>query len=104
DLEASRNRDGGIVTLASRTRLTSLTAVENGGMGGVWVSKPRGGKVRIASSTILRNDGLGLGYDVITTGRAKLVDTVCGRGARIRESPDDSDTRTIIGGLGCRDD
>jgi hypothetical protein len=100
----SRNRDGGIVTLASRTRLTSLTAIENGGMGGVWVSRPRGGRVRIADSTILGNDGLGQGYDVITTGRARFVDTVCGRGARIRESPDGSDTRTIVGALGCRDD
>jgi hypothetical protein len=104
DLEASRNGDCGVATIASRTRLESLTAVENGGMGGVYASKPRGGRIRITDSTILRNDGLGQGYDVITTGRAKFVDTICGRGARIRESPDDSDTRTIVGELGCRDD
>lgn len=104
DLETSRNRDAGIATTATLTKLFALIAVENGGLGGVYVTTPRGGRVKITGSTILRNNGLAEGYDLITTGRAKLVNTVCGRGARVRESRTSPKTRTIIGRLGCQDD
>ena len=76
----------------------------NGSLGGVYVTSPRGARVTIHGSTILDNDGLSAGYDVITTGRAKLVDTVCGRGARVRESRTTPKTRTVIGSLGCQTD
>jgi hypothetical protein len=102
--EASGNSEAGIQTTASQVRLTSLVARGNGGLGGVYVTTPRGGTVKIRSSTILDNDGLFAGYDVITTGRAKLVATVCGRGARVRESRTSPKARTVIGSLGCQDD
>jgi hypothetical protein len=80
--EARGNSEGGIQATASRVRLTSLVARGNGRLGGVYVTTPRGGRVKIRGSTILDNNGLSVGYDVVTTGRVKLVDTVCGRGAR----------------------
>ena len=104
DLEVSRNRDAGISTNASPAKLTSLVAVENGGLGGVYATAARGARVTIKDSTILGNDGLAEGYDIVTTGRAKLVNTICGRGARVRESRTSPETRTVIGRLGCRDD
>ena len=104
ELEVSRNRDAGISTNASPTKLTSLVAVENGGLGGVYVTAARGARVTIKDSTVIRNNGLAEGYDIVTTGRAKLVNTVCGRGARVRESRSGPKTRTVIGRLGCQDD
>jgi hypothetical protein len=50
------------------------------------------------------NDGLGGGFDVLTNGRATLVDTICGRGARLRVKQRPPYTTTVVRRLGCTDD
>jgi len=60
--------------------------------------------VRLTDSTVVDNDGLGGGFDVLTNGRATLVDTVCGRGTRLRVKLHPPYTTTMVGGLGCSGD
>jgi hypothetical protein len=57
---------------------------------------------RLVDSTITGNDGLGQGFDVLATGRIRLRNTTCGRGARIRERRADGvETTTIIRPVRC---
>ena len=64
------------------------------------------GHARIVDSTIVSNNGLGEGYDVLTILRGlRLIDTVCGRGALIRVSRRTlPEVTTIVRPLDCRED
>ena len=84
DVVTSRNRQAGVWT-NSITKFVRLTATGNGAFGGVFTAPFRRSDVtRLIDSTITGNDGLGQGYDVLSTGRLRLINTTCGRGARIR--------------------
>jgi hypothetical protein len=106
DLEVRNNRTAGVwVAGPSMVKLSRLTAVGNGGLGGgVYLGTRGRGQARIVD-TILGNDGLGEGYDVLTILRGlKLIDTVCGRGALIRVSRRTlPEVTRIIRPLGCHD-
>ena len=97
DVEASHNTDVGIWVNGIGS-LTRLTAVGNGGSGVSWTRR-----LRIVDSTITGNDGLDAGFDVLTTGTVKLVNSTCERGARIR-SDYVTHTSTVIGRLSCASD
>lgn len=106
NVQASENREAGISVTATMVKLYRLTASGNGNLGGLRILTFRGGgRSRVVDSTILDNDGLGEGYDVLTSvRRLKLVNSVCGRGARIRVSRTTPKIVTVIRRLGCRDD
>lgn len=107
DVQVSNNRRAGIwVAGTRRVRLSRVTAVGNGKLGGGLYLGTRGrGRVLIVDSTITGNDGLGQGYDVLTTLRnLRLFDSACGQGAYIRVSRTLPEITTIIRPLGCRGD
>ncbi len=106
DVEVSHNSTAGINARVV-TDLVRLIAVGNGEGGGLYVlmaGRSRRRLVRLTDSTVVDNDGLGGGFDVLTNGRATLVDTVCGRGARLRVKLRPPYTTTLAGRLGCSDD
>jgi hypothetical protein len=106
DVEVSRNSRAGINARVV-TDLVRLTAVGNGEGGGLYVlmaGRSRRRLVRLIDSTVVDNDGLGGGFDALTNGRATLVDTVCGRGARLRVKQRPPYTTTVVRRLGCTDD
>ncbi len=104
DIDVSRNGMTGI--FAPIDKLVRLTAIGNGTYGGAYVLPPRPGRpARLVDSTITDNDGLGAGFDVLSTGAVRLVRTTCGRGARVRFTSDGGvETTTVVGRLGCARD
>jgi hypothetical protein len=80
-IEANNNGQTGLE--ASRADVTGLTATGNGSGGGVsQVDRPRA--LRLIDSNVTGNDGLGQGFDIAWMSRhVKLVNTVCGRSARL---------------------
>ena len=102
DVELSHNGEGGLY--ARVDKMVRLTAVGNGPLGGVYALPPRRGRpMRLVDSTVIGNNGLGRGFDVLSEGSVKLLNTTCGRGARVRSrrSQNGGETRTVIRGLRC---
>jgi hypothetical protein len=104
DVEAHDNELAGVWANGRRVKLVRLTAMRNGRFGGVAFFPPsRLAKPRLVASTIIDNDGLGEGFDVLARRPGvRLVDSLCGRGAKV-QGPRTSDL-TVIGPLGCADD
>lgn len=66
-----------------------------------------GAKARLVDATVVNNDGLGVGYDITSTGRVRLVRTTCGRSARLRYPHwrrGDYETVRVVGSFGCASD
>jgi hypothetical protein len=101
DVEASRNGTAGV--WAPAVKFVRLTAVGNGTRGGVYATLPRHARLRLIDSTIIGNNGLEAGFDVLSTGQVELRNTTCGRGARVREHLRE-ETTTVIGHLRCGSD
>jgi hypothetical protein len=93
DVEASDNTEAGVWT-NSVTQFVRLHATRNRGKGGVFTAVARGAVTRLVDSDVSGNDGLGLGYDVLSTGHVRLVRTTCGRAARVRTGNGDVTTVT----------
>jgi hypothetical protein len=70
----------------------------------MYSSNPPGRLLRLIDSTVTGNDGLGAGFDVLSTGPVTLRRTTCGRGARVRETPVGLQPPTVVRRLGCTDD
>ena len=103
DVETSRNGTAGV--WAPAVKFARLTAIGNGSYGGLYANGPRGRLVRLVDSTVTGNNGLGAGFDVLSTGPVRLRNTVCGQGARIRETfRDGAGTTIVIGRLRCGND
>lgn len=94
-IEASNNGLDGI--LAARIRVTGLTATGNGGSGITPVNFLR--PARLVDSTLTGNNGLGQGYDIVWVRGVRLVNTRCGKSARLR-----SRTYQVSGSYGCAGD
>ena len=104
-LEASDNAIAGIWASGARVKLSRLSATRNGTHGGVFLAKSRRPRPLIVDSAIVDNAGLDAGYDVLTMRpTVKLVDSICHRGAIVRESQTPPTSITVIRPLGCRDD
>jgi hypothetical protein len=101
DVSANRNGTGGII--GPIDELIALTATGNGVAGGVHAA--RGARRRpphLIDSTITGNNGLGRGFDVLTTTRLKLLNTTCGQAARVRiRGHGDERTTTVRRKLSC---
>jgi hypothetical protein len=95
NVTANRNGMGGV--WGPIEEMVNLTATGNGVAGGVYaVSFGQKRALRLVDSTIIGNDGLGRGFDVLATLRVRLRNTTCGRGARIRVTRYRGDTTTTI--------
>jgi hypothetical protein len=101
DVEASDNTEAGVWT-NSRTQFVRLHATRNAGHGGIYTDVGRKAVTRLVDSDVSGNDGLGLGYDVLSTGRLRLVRTTCGRAARVRGSLM-AETPTVVRQVRCDD-
>ena len=104
NVTANRNGLGGV--WGPIEEMVNLTATGNGVDGGAYVVLFGQRRTpRFIDSTITENNGLGRGFDVLTTLRVKLRNTTCGRGARIRVTRrGGEETTTITRRLRCAAD
>ena len=103
NVTANHNGIGGV--LAPVVKMAHVTAIGNGRDGGVFLTFKSHRATRIIDSTITGNDGLGQGFDLLTTRPVRLMNTTCARGARVRTTSDGGvETTTIVHRLGCAED
>ena len=93
NIQTNNNGEGGVG--ANKFSLLGLTATGNGSQGGVIY-----GSGPIVGSTVTGNDGLGQGYDIISQKRVRLLNTVCGKSAKL----DALIPPNVIGSFGCAND
>src|SRR5262249_43902941 len=96
-IETNDNGEGGMG--GSGVKVSAFTAIGNGQFGGLASLNGRGRAV-LTDSTLTGNDGLGQGYDIVRQGRVRLVNTVCGKSARM----DFSIPNQVVGSYGCAND